>query len=482
MPENIGPLSLVVLIFPGIALRLALRILYGPRARVANDPLRTTLSIASILMIVLAVGGVLVALTGPAIVPLGVVGFVAALMIHDRLRRAEHRALLWSLTVAAQKGIPLGEAARAFADESTGDSGSRALRLAQAVEAGQPLSAAVARARLRMSPAMRLAVGLGERLGALGPAMKQQLDDSQQADAALHNTIGRFVYLGALLVAFSGIMTFVMLKIVPVFERMFEEFELELPAPTRLVIDISSFVVGYAWPFLLLAALVVSLAIAGFFVLSVMGVVEHAAPLLGEDLRRRPQRTTAGLVLRILLAIGVVLLALLFFPIFWLVVFAPLAAYYAGLFPRDLPIVWRLFRRYDGALVMRGLALAVRRGLPLETAIDAVGLSYPIWHIALLLARVRREIAGGMAWTDSLRGAKLISPADAAVLAAAQRVGNLPWALEEMADSVIRRQTQRVQLAMNLIFPPAMLLVGIAVGLFAYGLFAPLVSLIDGLA
>ena len=33
--------------------------------------------------------------------------------------------------------------------------------------------------------------------------------------------------------------------------------------------------------------------------------------------------------------------------------------------PRDLPVVWRLFRRYDGALVMRGLALAVRRGLPL---------------------------------------------------------------------------------------------------------------------
>ena len=145
-------------------------------------------------MIVLAIVGALIALTGPAIVSLGIVIIIAALMVHDRLRRAEHRALLWSLAVAAQKGIPLSEAARAYADECEGDTGYRALRAwprrSKAASRSQPRFAMPACGWRRP---MRLATRPGEALGMLGPAMKQQLDDSQQADAALRDTIGRFV-------------------------------------------------------------------------------------------------------------------------------------------------------------------------------------------------------------------------------------------------------------------------------------------------
>jgi len=50
-----------------------------------------------------------------------------------------------------------------------------------------------------------------------------------------------------------------------------------------------------------------------------------------------------------------------------------------------------------------------------------------------------------------------------------------------MADSVIRRQTYRLQVAMNVIFPPALLAVAVLVGLFAVGLFQPIVTLIQDL-
>src|SRR5687768_16021795 len=108
MPNSLGALNLILLAIPGIAVWFALRILYGTRARTASDPLYTTLSIAAALMVVLSILGTLLALTGLAIIPLAVLGIIAALMIHDRLRRAEHRALVWSLAVAAEKGIPLG--------------------------------------------------------------------------------------------------------------------------------------------------------------------------------------------------------------------------------------------------------------------------------------------------------------------------------------------------------------------------------------
>jgi type IV pilus assembly protein PilC len=44
-----------------------------------------------------------------------------------------------------------------------------------------------------------------------------------------------------------GILTFIMLKIVPVFQKMFEEFGLKLPAMTNLLINISKWVVQHGW-------------------------------------------------------------------------------------------------------------------------------------------------------------------------------------------------------------------------------------------
>ena len=42
-----------------------------------------------------------------------------------------------------------------------------------------------------------------------------------------------------------GILTFIMIKIVPVFIKMFKEFEVQLPTPTKLLIAISNGTVQY---------------------------------------------------------------------------------------------------------------------------------------------------------------------------------------------------------------------------------------------
>src|SRR5688572_24048982 len=130
MHDYFGPLNLILLAVPGIALRVAVRVVYGPRTTAQAEPFRIGLLLAGPLLIVAGGAGALVAVSGPGVVPLGIIAIIAALMISDRLRRAEHRALLWSLAVAAERGIPLSEAARAYADENLGDRGARAIRLA----------------------------------------------------------------------------------------------------------------------------------------------------------------------------------------------------------------------------------------------------------------------------------------------------------------------------------------------------------------
>jgi protein transport protein HofC len=419
--QSLGPIALLVLVIPAIALRIAIRVLYGRRPLAASDPMHTLLSMSSTMMFVLAAIGA-TAGVWIVIIPLPIAVAVIALMVIDRSRQAEHRALLGSLAAAAQHNIPLSECARAYADEKLGDTGLRAIALAESIERGQTLSRAVGTARLRMATPTRLAVRLGDGMGMLGPAMRQQIDDSQQVDLALRGTVGKFFYVAFLILALYIINAFLMWKIVPVFDRMFQEFGLKLPAMTALVIKASLWYMDNGlW---------------------------MTAPVM-------------------LLAMGLVLIAFL---------------YYVGWLPRDLPIVWRLFRRYDGALVMRALALAVRRGMPLPQAFCWVADCYPIRTVAVRLRAAAERITAGMDWRESLRRIGLISNADAAVLAAAERVGNLDWALEEMAESAIRRQIYRLQAALQILFPLVLLSLGLVICFFVVGLFMPIISLIQGLA
>jgi type II secretory pathway component PulF len=97
------------------------------------------------------------------------------------------------------------------------------------------------------------------------------------------------------------------------------------------------------------------------------------------------------------------------------------------------------------------------------------------------LRAVASAAEAGMPWCASLHQSGLISPADAAVLSAAERVGNLPWALEEMAASALRRQAYRVQALIHILYLFLLILAGVMVFLFVAGLFVPLVTLIQGM-
>ncbi len=480
-------MSLILLVIPAIALKLALAALYGRQWRAGGDPMQTLLTLSSRILLVMAALGFAVGLIGVwlLIIPLAFGFVIVGLMVIDRLWLSEHRALLWALSAAAQKGVPLAETARAYSDETQGDTGYRSLALAEALERGEPLGQAVRTARLRMGAAMKLAVRLGERLGMLGPAMKQQLDDSTEVDTTLQNAIGRLCYVLLIISVLSAISTFTLLKIVPVFQRMFEEFGLKLPAVTTLLINFANSTQYLFFGVLGLAAIltVVGVIMGAIFAYDVIDRIWPLPPAgsagrtLGATLRRiRFGVRVAGAVA------AIPLLCLLLWPSPIFLMLIPPLLYFIGWFPRDLPGIWRLFRRYDGALVMRGMSLAVRRGVPIPQALALLEEHYPLKQVARQLSRANDRVKQGQDWCESLRKTGLIGRADAAVLSAAQRAGNLDWALEEMADRALRRQTHWIHMLIQFLFPVVLLLLGGLVFFIVVGLFMPLVSLIQGLA
>jgi type II secretory pathway component PulF len=416
--ESLGALNLIGLILLGAALLWTVYLVYGRRGLTSDDALKRILIIAAWTMIFMGALGLITGLTGFAAVALWLIIPVVVIISVHKYRVSESRALLWVLAIAAERGIPLERVVRAFADGRSDEMGLRALRLADLLDAGVPLPAALRQSRHPLPRDAVLAVGIGCEMGQLGPALRQVIVRYEEFGSMLEALLWKLFYLMLLVGFIMLIVFFVSLKIVPVYGMIMADFGLAMPALTDWVIASGD-------------------AIAQFW------LVPFAFLLL--------------------LGLAICLL------------------YYLNWMPIDLPLLGRSRLRYDGALIMRSLALAVRRNHALGDVLRMLAWQYPRANVRARLWRVGEQMRQGEDWCESLRRVRLIANADAAVLKAAQRVGNLAWALDEMADSSLRRWAYRLRAVLNVVFPLLLLAIGIFVMLIVIGLFLPLIKLIEGL-
>lgn len=298
---------------------------------------------------------------------------------------------------------------------------STARSFAEYLDAGMPLSVALKRSGLRVSPEVRLAADMGEKNGSLGPALQKAIQQSHSLEDTFSSILAKFFYLSCIVFVMFCIVTFIMIKIMPIFEQMFAEFGLELPAVTQLLIFLSGFFVTY-W----------------FIVLPLLAI-------LG-----------LGVVLGLLVFVGVPL--------------------------QSIPLIRRFARSVDKATFLNLLAVAVERGRSVVDNVSLLAGLTPGRHSRQQLTSAVQHMEHGMPWTESLRKTKLITKRQEAVLKSAERAGNLSWALNELADSSLRLTAHRAQAVLSFVFPGCLLVFGFCVFMIAVGVLMPLFSLIGNLA
>lgn len=342
-------------------------------------------------------------------------------LLYYRAQAARQTTLLWTLAVAVEKQLPLVPFLDALADEATGKWGWTLRGLAGFLNSGSSIPDALEAIPGLLPAETVAAIRIGAQSGRLAPALRESAARySKRYESAPPVEGSEIGYLCGLLFAMLTVVTFVMYWIIPKYKAIFEGFDTRLPELTIAVVEVADFAAGH-WYLVVLFAM----AIAG--------------------------------VLRIALQ---------------------LAAWRAGAIGAPQWLTW-LLPRLQTPLLLRSLGLAVDGGHPLPGALAVLTERHPDIAFRRRLAQVEESVALGADCWQGLYAVGLLRRGEVAVLDAAQRVGNLGWALRGIADSVERRSEQRLRILRELLRPVGLLMAGTVVAFFVIGMFLPLVKLIS---
>ncbi|HEY2155928.1 MAG TPA: type II secretion system F family protein [Isosphaeraceae bacterium] len=342
-------------------------------------------------------------------------------MVHlsRRLRTEQQETMLWVLALAADRGRPLGPAASALAEQSSGRNRLRLRRVAECLNEGLTLPEALDFVRKSAPAPARLLVRVGHDTGSLVEALRDAASGRSAQPPGWQSFGARIGYLCFVLLVMQAIIGFVLYFIIPKFEAIFKDFGVPLPGVTIAAIGAS-------------------------------------------------QWATNGWILPIITVLE------------WLVLlYLPFA--FAGYAEMRIPIIDRLFLRRHAILILRCLAMVVEAGRPIGAGLSTMAVSYPAKWVRERLAGVYLMSEQGHDWVDALRRFGLITRTDYALLESARRAGNLPWALRELADGSARRLGYRLQAIGQIALTLLLLALGAFMGFVAVAYFLPLVLLIERL-
>jgi protein transport protein HofC len=358
---------------------------------------------------------------GSLFVVAGAVFLFSAVMgggvILARRKSTRQDSLLWVLAIAAEQEMPLAPAVAAFADQYRGLSFQRIMDLAAQLNWGVTVPEALERSRKVVSRDAVLLAWVGEAAGKLARALRMAATTRSTQLPIWTAITARLSYILGLALAMQTIMWFVLYFIMPKFEAIFNDFNASLPEVTIAVIRASHMMVIYGY--------------IAFWV----PVVEMA-----------------------------------------LLLFLPLSFLTWGSY--TVPLFDRLLGRRHTALVLRSLGLMVEGGKPIALGLSVLSRHYPAAWVRRRLLLASSDVHHGTDWIASLKRHGLIRATDADVLASATQVGNLAWALFELAETAERRLAVKFQVTIQALFPLVVVMLGMAAFILAIAYFIPLVELI----
>src|ERR1051326_374626 len=294
------------------------------------------------------------------------------------------------------------------------------------VESGSSLSEAFAKHPKCFDRLYVNMVRAGEAGGALEVILQRLADFKEKAQALKRKITGAMIYPTVVILVAVGILSFIMLMIIPKFEKIFKDFKMELPELTQALMAISKWF-GTYWYCLPLFPL-------GFWL--ILKLV-------------RMNKSGAYALDRIKLWIPVVGLII------------------------EKTIISRTSRTL-GTLVASGVPILEALSIVKETANNAV--------YERVFQRVYESIREGETIAQPLKQSRMVDDMVVNMVDVGEETGDLDKMLYKIADVYEEEVTVLIGSLISLLEPAMIVVLGGIVGTIVIALFLPMIKLIDGLA
>jgi len=291
------------------------------------------------------------------------------------------------------------------------------------VESGNTLADAFSKHPRAFSDLYVNMVAAGEAGGILDTILLRLATFLEKNDALMRKVKGAMVYPGVIMSVAAIAIAILLVFVIPVFQSMFASVSLDLPLPTRVVIMLSDFLIGYWWAILLGIGLLV-FAIRRYYGTMAgrknIDTVLLKSPVLGDLLRK-------SAVSR--------------------------------------------FTRTLGTLISSGVSILEGLEITAKTAGNMV------IHDAVMASR--QSIAGGETIAAPLEKSKVFPPMVISMIAVGEQTGGLDEMLTKIADFYDEEVDVAVGALLSLMEPMMIVVLGVVVGGMVVAMYLPIFDMMN---
>jgi type IV pilus assembly protein PilC len=301
------------------------------------------------------------------------------------------------------------------------------IKLADSVQGGSTFSDALALHPRIFNNLYVNMVKAGEVGGVLELVLNRLSEFQEKAAKIKNKVMAAMVYPGIVMTMAIGIMTFLLIFIVPRFELIFHDIlgDKPLPPATRLVIGVSDFMQHH-----------------GLILFGVIVALVMLYKLIG--------RTRRGRLL-------------------------------IDNFKLRMPLFGNLNRKTAISRFARTLGTLVTSGVPILQALNITRETAGNAAIALAIARVHDSVKEGESIVQPLEASKVFPPMVVSMVDVGEETGKLPEMLLKVADVYDDEVDNAVVALVSALEPIMIVFLAIVVGTIVLALFTPLISIITGL-
>ncbi|HHT9136144.1 MAG TPA: type II secretion system F family protein [Candidatus Wunengus sp. YC60] len=299
------------------------------------------------------------------------------------------------------------------------------LAVIEDIEGGNTLSGALARHPRVFDKLYVNIVKAGEVGGALDIILQRLADFREKTERLVRKIISAMIYPTVVTVVAISILIGLMIFIIPNFAKIFEELNLELPTPTRMLITFST-ILKTQWMF------IPAVPFGTFILYKILGKIKKTRLIIDKTKFK-------------------------------------------------LPIFGAIINKSTVSRFSRTLATLTTSGVPILDALNNVKDATGNAAMAQAIQNIHNSIRGGESITKPLRDSKICDEMVVNMVEVGEETGELDKMLTKVADNYDDEVDRAVEAMVSLIEPMMIVFLGGSVGFIVIAMFVPLIKLMQGI-